>query len=1152
MKIANIDFPKPLLNALRDGELVVFAGAGVSMGEPACLPSFKDLANRIAKGTGKTLHDGEPDRFLGQLQDEGVKVHDLAKEVLSPPGLKATDLHRNLLRLYSNTEQVRVVTTNFDLLFEQAAEDVFNDSQPRVFQAPALPLGRQFNGIVHIHGAVSYSDEMVITDKDFGRAYVTEGWAQRFLVDLFRSFTVLFVGYSHEDTIMNYLARALPVNETHQRFALIGEKNDNAEHWDVLGIKQITYPQIDGHDYSALYEGIYDLSDLVQLSVSKWHSKITAVAKKPPPLDEKSVDLIEYALGDATKTRFFKKAASDPDWIDWLDERGILNALFEDRTLSDRDQVLSWWLAENFACDQADKLFLLIGKHNMRLNPHFWDALGWTIGREETPLDKDISSRWISLFLSTVHDDVSTDHLLWLGERCIKQGMLDSLLQVFDAMASSRLLIKEDFNWPDEEHSESSSVDVELLLIDHFYLERLWEGGLRPKLSQIAEPLIDLVIRRLKEQYLTSHAWQKANRDYERASHRRSAIEPHDQDNYPKPIDLLIDVARDCLEWLASNQAETAAQWCDRLIGSDAPLLRRLAVHGVSKRDDLTANKKIDWLLTHIGLHDWCVHHEIFVAVKRVYPEAGSEHREALIKDVRAYVWSNKEDPKSEMRTAYQHFTWFDWLHKSDPNCALAKQALNEVLANYSFEPSEYPDLTHWFESGSVKLQSPWTVEELLAKPATDWLDNLLSFQGEEWDGPSRRGLLVVVAEGIKQNFDWGLELADALAEAGEWDIDLWSVLIRSWSKMELDKDKHSKVLRQISKTDLYPEHHSTIADALYALVKNGGTSYALDLLPQANKIASNLWHLDQTGPVETLINFWLSGFALWRKHQEPVPTALSHEYHQILSGIVQDQRSRGRRGRVTLASRFTSLLTVDESWTRENLLPLFDPDNGDFQAAWDGFLAGEHLNTAVAEIMADHFLQAIKRINSDLSSQSERFIEYYIDMIVYFVEDPLEQWIPKLFQFGDQEARQNFALNLGYYLQDLDEATQQKLWQSWLRQYWENRFIKGVPVALEIGEIVLMLNWLPHLTAVFPEAVDLAVQMQKAKLENCLVIDRLNASDLSQRHPEALAKLLIYLWECNLPNYTWVSEQELIDKLLQLDISLERKEKLEEIKIQL
>ncbi len=1155
MKIANIDFPKPLLNALRDGELVVFAGAGVSMGEPACLPNFKTLADIIAQGTGKALQEGEPiDRFLGRLQRDGVKVHGLAKEVLSPPDLKATDLHRNLLRLYSNTGQVRIVTTNFDLLFQQAAEGVFNDSQPEVFRAPALPLGHQFNGIVHVHGVVSHPDEMTITDADFGRAYLTESWARRFLVDLFSSFTVLFVGYSHDDTIMNYLARALPSGEADRRFALIGEKDDNAEHWDVLGIKQITYQQIDGHDYSALYEGIYDLSDLVQLSVPKWHSKITAIAKKPPPLDEKSVDLIEYALGDATKTRFFKKAASDPDWIDWLDKRGILNALFEDGTLSDRDQVLSWWLAENFTCDQADKLFLLIGKHNMRLNPHFWDALGWTIGREETPLDKDISSRWISLFLATVHDDVSTDHLLWLGEHCIKQGMLDSLLQVFDAMADSRLLIKEDFNWPDEEHNESSSVDVELLLIDHFYLERLWEGGLKPKLSQIAEPLLDLVIRRLKEQYLTSHAWQKANRDYERASHRRSAIEPHDQDNYPKSIDLLIDVARDCLEWLASNQAETAAQWCDQLVDSDAPLLRRLAVHGVSKRENLTADAKIDWLLTHIGLHDWCAHHEIFVAVREAYPKASSERREALIKDVWVYRWRNDEDPERERRTAYKHFDWFDWLHKSDPNCPLAKQAMDEVLANYSFEPSENPDLTHWIESGSVNLQSPFTVEELLAKPPVDWLDDMLSFQDTEWDRPNRRGLILGVTEAIKQNFDWSLDLADALAEAGEWNVDLWLVLIRSWSEMALDEDKHSKVLRWLGKSTLYPEHHNAVTDALYALVKNGGTSYALNLLPQANKIASNLWHhLDQTSPVETLINFWLSGFVLWRQQQDPVLTALSDEYHQVLSGIIQDQKLPGRRGRTILAGRFAFLLDVDEAWTRENLLPLFDPGNSDFQAAWDGFLTGGHLNSAVADVMADLFLKAVDLVDSDLADQRDQFINYYTEMLVYFVDDPFDKWILALFQLDSPEARQEFVFNLSRCLQNLDEAAQQELWQRWLKQYWKNR-LQGVPAALESGEIISMLNWLPHLTAVFSEAVDLAVQMQKVQLKNYWGIDRLNKSDLSQRHPEALAKLLIYLWECNLPNYTWVSGQELIDKLLKQDINItsKQKQKLKEIKIQL
>ena len=865
--------------------------------------------------------------------------------------------------------------------------------------------------IVHIHGAVSYSDEMVITDADFGRAYLSEGWARRFLVDLFRSFTVLFVGYSHDDTIMNYLARALPVGEADQRFVLIGETDNDADRWRLLGIEPISYPQADENDYSALYEGVLRMAEHVRRDVLGWQREITVIAEKPPPLDEKSLDIIEYALEDKIKTRFFTKAASDPKWIDWLDQRGILNALFGDGTLSERDRDLSWWLIDRFAYGQADKLFLLIGKHNMRLNPYFWDALGRTIGREEASQDKNILSRWISLLLDTTPMHESTNDLLYhIGKCCIKHEILDSLLQVFDTMASSRLLIKESIFW-DREDSESPPVDMELPLIGNYsQLERLWKGGLKPQLSQIAEPLLDLVIRRLKEQYHTSHAWQKATREYERTSYRRSAIEPHKQDKYPHPVDMLINIARDCLERLASKQVETAAQWCARLVGSDAPLLRRLAVHGVFKRKDLTADDKIDWLLKHIGLHDWCVHYEIFIAVKSVYPDASLQYRESLIKAVWDYHWRNDEDSEIERRTAYKHFVWFDWLHKSDPNCGLVEQALDKVLEEYpQFEPSEHPDLTRWIESGPVESQSPWTIEELLAKPAADWLDDLLSFQGSEWDGPSRRGLLENVAEAVKQDFDWGLELADALARSGEWDVDLWSVLIRSWSEMELDEDKHSKILHWLGKTELYPEYSRIIANTLYMLIKDGGTSYALNLLPQANKIAVALWRrLDRkemteekddwlqlaiNHPAGILAQFWLSGFSLWRKQQDPEPTTLSPEYRQVLSDMVRDQKLPGRFGRTVLASQFAFLL-----------------------------------------------------------------------------------------------------------------------------------------------------------------AVDLAIQMPlDIPLQNCRVIYEINESDLWQRYPDEVAKLVIYLWECNLRNSIWFSGlKELIDKLLKQDISPEQKQKLKEIQIQL
>jgi SIR2-like domain len=279
MRCGRIDFPDDLLRAIRDERFVVFAGAGVSMGAPANLPSFWSLAEQVAAGSGLVPH--EPlDHFLGQLHHRGTAVHQRAADILSRPGLMATTLHDDLLRLFTLPEQVRVVTTNFDLLFQRAAEDIW-DSVPEVFRAPALPLGRNFHGIVHVHGALTAHQDIVLTDSDFGRAYLTEGWARRFLVDLFRHFTVLFVGYSHSDTVMHYLARALPEQEVGRRYALDSTEG-NPQFWRLLGIEPILFPKSHKGDYSELYDGIRHLAKHVQRGILDWQREITALAESGP------------------------------------------------------------------------------------------------------------------------------------------------------------------------------------------------------------------------------------------------------------------------------------------------------------------------------------------------------------------------------------------------------------------------------------------------------------------------------------------------------------------------------------------------------------------------------------------------------------------------------------------------------------------------------------------------------------------------------------------------------------------------------------------------------------------------------------------------------------------------------------------------------
>ena len=57
MRISGIEFPKPLLDAVRNKRLVIFAGAGVSVAQPAGLPTFRQLAKAVAIGTGEILAD---------------------------------------------------------------------------------------------------------------------------------------------------------------------------------------------------------------------------------------------------------------------------------------------------------------------------------------------------------------------------------------------------------------------------------------------------------------------------------------------------------------------------------------------------------------------------------------------------------------------------------------------------------------------------------------------------------------------------------------------------------------------------------------------------------------------------------------------------------------------------------------------------------------------------------------------------------------------------------------------------------------------------------------------------------------------------------------------------------------------------------------
>src|SRR5690349_9043853 len=121
----DVNLPEELLRAQREGRLVVFAGAGVSMGPPSNLPSFEKLVERLA-GTALVRRPNEPfDRFLGRLEKHGVPIHALTREIIDDPASRPKAIHHDLLRLFTGPGRVRLITTNFDRHFTTAATALF-------------------------------------------------------------------------------------------------------------------------------------------------------------------------------------------------------------------------------------------------------------------------------------------------------------------------------------------------------------------------------------------------------------------------------------------------------------------------------------------------------------------------------------------------------------------------------------------------------------------------------------------------------------------------------------------------------------------------------------------------------------------------------------------------------------------------------------------------------------------------------------------------------------------------------------------------------------------------------------------------------------------------------------------------------------------
>ncbi len=1152
MRIGNIDIPQEILDAQQQGKLVIFAGAGISKPAPSNLPNFGELVQEIARGTSYEPKKDEPfDYFLGNLVQNGVKVHEIAKRILSENNPEPNQLHHAIVKLFKNPEDLRIITTNQDNLFTKVIKAYNLDIE--IYKAPALPVGSNFQGLVYLHGCIdSPADRLVFTDSDFGKAYITEGWARRFLLGVYANFTVLFIGYSHKDLILKYLARALPPDNK-KLYALCPE--EEVEHWEFLGIKPIPYSKENNH--RILVDCITKWAKMTSWSTIDHEIRIQQLLSSEPPLPAtEEDDYLINVVKDEIKVQFFVRYAKGTKWLFWADERRLLSPLFSfsNNVLEDKKfALLAEWFAREYALKHPNEVLVILERNGQRINRKLWYVIAEHLAYAEE-LNPEVLSIWLPLLIQYNPEGREVDFLGYLLENCAKSGDWKLVLFLFDFLTTPRIKL-EKFLYSKKE-GKPILIDA-CLLGDHYWLNKVWEEYLKKNLNKVAKHLIQISSHQIKTAFNLFHFYKIADHDWDPWSYNRPAIETHEQNKHlPRDYYLLIDICRDCLEWLLRNDYEYGRFLIEDWIKSPVSLLRRLAIHGITEDTNIKPDEKFQWILCNDLVRPTSVHHEFYRLLQKVYPNLNDKLRNKLIdyiyESIEAEISNNPNINPNKFR--YKLFNLLIWLDNSvEGSCPLVRKRLKEIKEKHpDWKVREYPDFTHWSTGVKVGLESPISANELRKKSLSEVIHLLLTYKENNFWGPSREGLLNELGVAIAQDPDWGLDLMEKLCSVDEDISHVWKQLLWMFSEANLSEKQWKKLLFLIESTENIFNCDLPLAHLLVKGVRKKTYAIPYSVLPLAERIASKLWEksvqkedkpatqandwlgvaLNHTGGL--LAEFFLIVLSLRLKQK-----GISPKIPDQLEKIVQDESYTGSMGRIVLASQVHFLFSVNPEWTVKNIVPLFDWKQNKLQAtqAWHVFLTWGKWSDNLLERLGEFYIQCFDKLNNELKKVRKIFVERIASIFTFSSLDKTRnEWLIYFLENIDPKIRKDFAIAIHRILWSLDENRIKFIWKRWLSDYWENRSL-GKPVPLDAQEFTEMVKWAPLLKPVFPEVVErIHETLHRNRLDLYKIHEiwhRLIENEIPQTFPRETLQFLSYILT-NSQDISFYKLDELIDELCQ------------------
>jgi len=1069
---ADVAVPSELLQAARSGQLVLFIGAGASLNSPSDLPLFNGLAKRVADELGERFVETEnPDAQLGDMESRHSSVKELVRAIIADENSLPNETHRAIARL-AGASGARIVSTNYDEHVETAARQEGVELGRR-YVAPALPLGRDFDGVIYLHGSVSEAAKtLVLTDQDFGRAYLTDGWARRFAHELFMNWTVLFIGYSHNDVVMTYLARGLPSGA--KRFVLTAEPDH--KRWRPLSIIPVPYPADDEH--TALPLALNAWADLMRMGQLDHYARVREIASGAPPKEPEEIDYLADAITTLAGVEGFASVARGYDWLRWAEEQPRFKELFRAGRRSDvASSVWGEWFVEHFV---SDPLNSGIGLSTIaRLGPVLSADLIWRISRAQSNLyvasPRD-AQRWDAALTAAVRSGGEEADSLWYQPYSNPyEGA--ALLPALRRALMPTLRLSEHRSWlpliSDKEDEAAETLKPAGVSADIQW--SISEGLLKPlrerldaQLEQVALDTLQIAEQGLRDAYALLDAFEP-DRAFDSWSFRRSAIEPHAQDQFPGEEDVIIDLLRDSGALVARTDISLARRW----LQSEYALFKRLGMHLIVE-ESTSADVRLATVLELGLLYDYDAKHEVFRFLATASPQLSPESRLVMLDavlDGPPHERDDDHDPSGrfDQRAIFDRLEWVQRFVAGWNELDQAIEAIREREPNMGVRP--HPDHDTWMESGTWGGRPPVTAEDFL---------NLIETQGP-W-----RALEAIVARDYRERdfgeptWDDAVQLIKDTASAHPESAlllysslritplqrhqDLIAACIYGWADADLDASQLDAVLALLEAEPLVADLARPISLFVLSTAKTLDVSDSATVLARLDDLALTAWSecaasFEGTGWSDSIMRglntwpgfvaqYWVQRISLRWQAERDGWTGLHDVERVAIETMLPSGGSADAAGAALgiLAADFAFLFAADREFAVAELMPLFDVNESSCAPdAWFSFL---HQPRTTPEILDSGFWRIMRDAEEVASSLTDRGVnEQYWRLLAsiaaYSTATSVDrrELVGTLARRTDQVPLIRFLQALGSILHSDEPEASREVWERWLSDVMAQRF---------------------------------------------------------------------------------------------------------------